>query len=240
MIHNSDCRPVLPTLPSDSVDFVLTDPPYLVNYTGRWDSGRRPVAGDSDPSWVFPVFAELFRVMRPNTLALTTYGWTQADVFVGTFKEIGFRLVSHLVFVKNVWGLGRFTRGQHEAAYLLAKGEPAMPDKPISDVVEWTREEYAFHPNQKPVGALGRVLSARTEARPGAGPVHGERLNAPGRQGPWTLRHRHRDRGRILPESQGTAGTRGPLRRLFRLNRGGDGREIVNRLGEGHARKRSA
>jgi DNA modification methylase len=34
-----------------------------------------------------------------------------------------------------------------------------MPEKPVSDVVEWHRELDAFHPNQKPVGALYRVLA---------------------------------------------------------------------------------
>ena len=29
-IHHGDCLEVLPTLPSESIDFVLTDPPYLV------------------------------------------------------------------------------------------------------------------------------------------------------------------------------------------------------------------
>ena len=30
-IHHGDCRAVLPTFAAESFDFVLTDPPYLVN-----------------------------------------------------------------------------------------------------------------------------------------------------------------------------------------------------------------
>jgi site-specific DNA-methyltransferase (adenine-specific) len=62
--------------------------------------------------------------------------------------------------VKNVWGLGRFTRGQHETAYLLAKGSPPMPPRGISDVIEWERDPDAFHPNQKPVAALYPLIAA--------------------------------------------------------------------------------
>jgi len=164
-IYHGDCRTVLPTLPSESVDFVLTDPPYLVNYTGRWDSDRHAIVGDDDPSWVRPVFSELFRVMRPDTFAVTFYGWPHADIFVGAFKAIGFRLVSHVVFIKHLWGLGRYFRGQHEVAYLLGKGKPAVPEKPISDVIDWTREPDAFHPNQKPVAAIGRVLATYAPER---------------------------------------------------------------------------
>lgn len=158
-IYHGDCLQVLPTLPAESVDFVLTDPPYLVDYRGRWDGSRRAIVGDRDGNWVGPAFAEIYRVMKRDSFAVTTYGWPHSDLFVGTFRAIGFRLVSHIVFVKNVWGLGRFTRGRHETAFLLAKGRPPKPDRGIADVIEWTREEDAFHPNQKPVGALRPLIA---------------------------------------------------------------------------------
>src|SRR5262249_22629738 len=58
---------------------------------------------------------------------------------------------------------GRFTRGQHEVAYLLAKGRPAIPQRAISDVIEWEREQDAFHPNQKPVAALVPLVLSYAE-----------------------------------------------------------------------------
>lgn len=51
------------------------------------------------------------------------------------------------------------TRSQHEVSFLLAKGKPKIHGKPISDVVEWTREQNAIHPNQKPLDALYPILS---------------------------------------------------------------------------------
>lgn len=151
---------MLPELQAESVDFVLTDPPYLVGYRGRWDGDRRIIVGDEDPAWLAPAFSEIFRVMKKDTFCVSFYGWPHADVFVGLWKSLGFRLVSHLAFVKNVWGLGRFTRGQHETAYLLAKGHPCIPESPISDTIEWEREQDAFHPNQKPVAALYPLVAA--------------------------------------------------------------------------------
>ena len=164
-IHHDDCLEVLPTFDAESFDFVLTDPPYLVDYKGRWDGDKKGIVGDGESSWLRPAFAEIYRVLKDDSLAVTFYGWPHADVFVGVFKELGFRLVSHLVFVKNVWGLGRFTRGQHETAYLLAKGKPPIPKNGTSDVFEWVREAETFHPNQKPVGAMKKILS--TYAPPG-------------------------------------------------------------------------
>ena len=99
-------------------------------------------------------------MLKRDSFAVVFYGWKHADLFVGTFKALGFRPVSHLAFVKNVWGLGRFTRGQHETAYLLAKGRPKPPPRGISDVIEWERELDAVHPNQKPVAALYPLIAA--------------------------------------------------------------------------------
>jgi site-specific DNA-methyltransferase (adenine-specific) len=151
---------ILPSLAAESIDFVLTDPPYLVRFKGRWDGCQGIIVGDDDSKWLAPAFAEIFRVMRQDTFCVSFYGWPHADVFVGVWKALGFRLVSHLAFVKNVWGLGRFTRGQHETAYLLAKGRPAIPENPISDTIEWEREQDAFHPNQKPVTSLYPLIAA--------------------------------------------------------------------------------
>jgi site-specific DNA-methyltransferase (adenine-specific) len=164
-IYHGDCTKILPSMAGESVDFVLTDPPYLVRYKGRWELGQEQIVGDDDPSWLMPSFAEIWRVLKPDSLCVSFYGWPHSDLFVGVWKALGFRLVSHLAFVKRVWGLGRFTRSQHETAYLLAKGRPPVPAEGIADVIEWQREPDAFHPNQKPAEALHPLLA--TFAREG-------------------------------------------------------------------------
>ena len=45
-ILHADCIKALPRLPSASVDFILTDPPYLVNYRSR--DGRKVANDDND------------------------------------------------------------------------------------------------------------------------------------------------------------------------------------------------
>src|SRR5262249_45530175 len=103
-------------------------------------------------------FRETFRVMQPNSLCVSFYGWPEADVFLGTWKALGFRPVSHFAFMKRM-GLGRYSRSSHETAYLLAKGHPAIPAFAPSDAIELVRESECFHPNQKPVLALLALLT---------------------------------------------------------------------------------
>jgi site-specific DNA-methyltransferase (adenine-specific) len=54
----------------------------------------------------------------------------------------------------------RFLRYQHEAAYLLAKGDVNPPAAPISDVLDWSYTGNRFHPTQKPVEVLRPLIAS--------------------------------------------------------------------------------
>lgn len=161
VIHG-DCLAVMPTLPSGSVDFILTDPPYLVRYRDR--SGRT-VANDRDGSWLAPAFAEAYRLLKDDSLCVSFYGWQAVDAFMAAWRTAGFRPVGHLVFAKRYASSSRFTAARHEAAYLLAKGRPALPASPPDDVVPFPYTGNRLHPTQKPVPALSSLIAAYT--RPG-------------------------------------------------------------------------
>ena len=69
-LHLGNCIPLMQSLPENSVDLILTDPPYLVNYRDR--TGRK-IAGDINGDWLNPAFAEMYRVMRHNRFAVSFY-----------------------------------------------------------------------------------------------------------------------------------------------------------------------
>ena len=152
-----DCLEILPRIPSAGVDFVLTDPPYLVNYRDR--SGRS-ITNDLNDQWLKPVFTELFRVLRPDSLCVSFYGWSRVDRFFSAWTAAGFRVVGHLVFAKPYASKTRFVGYRHESAYLLAKGNPGEPGNPPPDVLPWKYSGNALHPTQKPVSALRPLIEA--------------------------------------------------------------------------------
>jgi site-specific DNA-methyltransferase (adenine-specific) len=150
-ILNADCLKALPMLPDGSVDFILTDPPYITRYRSR--DGRR-VPNDDNDTWLMPAFAEMYRVLADNSFCVSFYGWPMADRFMQAYRAAGFRIVGHLMFPKTYASSTRFLRYQHESAHLLAKGNPAAPQKPIGDVIAWDYTGNKLHPTQKPVLSL--------------------------------------------------------------------------------------
>ena len=83
-IINGDCLDVLPGLRAESIDFILTDPPYLARYTSR---DGRTVPNDDNDAWLKPAFAQMHRVLAPDRFCISFYGWPQADRFIAAWRE---------------------------------------------------------------------------------------------------------------------------------------------------------
>jgi adenine-specific DNA-methyltransferase len=142
-VLQGDCIEAMRQFHSAIVDFVLTDPPYLVNYAfndGR-DAERRVAQ---------------FGIQRD----LSLLRWNRADRFIAAWREAGFRIAGHLTFVKKYESRKRFLAYAHEYAYLLAKGSPSIPAQPISDVIEWEYTGNKLHPTQKPLCVLTPLIES--------------------------------------------------------------------------------
>jgi site-specific DNA-methyltransferase (adenine-specific) len=158
-IHQGDCIEVMRQMSAESVDFILTDPPYLVNYRDR--TGRS-IQNDANADWLKPAMHEAYRVLKQDRVAIMFYGWTRVDEFFAAWREAGFQPVGHLVFQKAYSSKSRFLSYRHEQAYLLAKGRPPLPKQPIGDVLDMPYSGNRLHPTQKPVTALIPLLRSFT------------------------------------------------------------------------------
>jgi len=152
-----DCIGLMRGLDAESVDFVLTDPPYLVDYRSR--DGRR-VKNDDNEDWLLPAYREVRRVMKQSTLCVSFYGWHKADVFLSAWRAAGLTPVGHIVFRKQYVSARRLLLYQHEQAYLLCKGPTPRTSEPISDVIDFPYSGNTLHPTQKPIEALEPLIDA--------------------------------------------------------------------------------
>ncbi|QKM57685.1 DNA methyltransferase [Burkholderia glumae] len=160
LLFRGDCLVALPQLARESVDCVITDPPYLVNFRDR--SGRS-IANDVTDEWLDPAFAEIYRVLKRDTVCVSFYGWNKVDRFFQAWKRAGFRVCGHLIFTKTYGSKSGMVKYQHEAAYVLGKGRPEAPANPIADVQPFPYTGNRHHPTEKPVAALRTLIAAFTK-----------------------------------------------------------------------------
>jgi adenine-specific DNA-methyltransferase len=152
-----DCVQVMGQMPSDSVDVIVTDPPYVCRFQAR---DGRTVANDDRSDWIAPAFTQMYRVLKPDRFCVSFYGWNTVDRFFSAWKGAGFRPVGHVVFAKRYASKEWFVAYSHESAYLLAKGNPAKPHLMLRDVLEWQYTGNIRHPTEKPLMAMTLLIQA--------------------------------------------------------------------------------
>ena len=159
MIHG-DCIEVMRTLADGSVDFIITDPPYIASYKSRDD---RTIQNDDNARWLAPAFAQMYRVLTHDAFAVSFYGWPKTELFFNASKQAGFRVGGHIIFRKRYTSKSAFLQYRHEGAYLLVKGHPDYPAKPLPDVMDWTYTGNKLHPTQKSIHILKPLIEAFSE-----------------------------------------------------------------------------
>jgi len=156
-IHG-ECIDVLGRFPARSIDCIITDPPYLVNFVDR---SRRAFQNDNphDGHWLLPAYQQMYRVLKNDSFCVSFYGYTRAEWFLSAWREAGFRIEEHLTFIKHYpSSTGQLAR-HHEQAYVLSKGKPKVSTT-IRNVIEFPYSGNKYHPSQKPIEALLPLVTA--------------------------------------------------------------------------------
>lgn len=161
-LYLGDCLEIMPLL--GKVDAVVTDPPYGVSFqSNRREEKYKKIENDTELTWLPKISNLTYEVLKDNSVMISFYGWPHIDQFMTTWKTSGFEPKSHFVWVKNNIGCGWFTRPQHESAYLLAKGKPNKPKIAPSNVLNADMTGNEYHPTQKPVTLLERLIKPYTQ-----------------------------------------------------------------------------
>jgi len=89
VIFNGDCIDVMRFFDRGTVDFILTDPPYVTNFRDRQG---RTVANDDNGRWLRPAFNQSYRSIAEILLG---FRGTKEDFESDPRKNKARRLVSH-------------------------------------------------------------------------------------------------------------------------------------------------
>lgn len=156
------------SLEDNSIDTIVTDPPYLVNYkTNRRKTPHKfchVIQNDNNFDLVETYMRECYRIMKPNTAMFMFCSSVHADWFKQTLEKIGFKWKSTVIWVKNCHTAGDLAGGlgrQYECIMLVEKGRAIRRNTyRYTDVWNFNRvcHQKLLHQNQKPLDLIKRCI----------------------------------------------------------------------------------
>ena len=186
-IINADCMDVLKKLPSNSIDLVVTSPPYnLKNSTGngmkdgrggKWANAAL-IEGyenydDCMPAeeyarWQHEVLMELVRVIKDDGAIFYNHKWRVQAGLIQDRRDIVYDVPLRQIIIWKRKGGINFNSGYflptYEVIYLIAKKDFKLAPHANSygDVWEIMQEQRNDHPAPFPVELIDRIISSTT------------------------------------------------------------------------------
>lgn len=169
-LYNGDCLEVMKNIADESIDLIVTDPPYLINYCRHDKNSRfsKPIKNDDNPQLIKDYINECYRVMKKNTAMYMFTNYKTVDFFKQELEKAGFNIKNIIVWDKQRQGMGdlKTTFGySYEFIFFVSKGQPQIRGKRISDVWRFNRvsSKLQVHQNEKPVDLLSQCIEKSSD-----------------------------------------------------------------------------
>jgi site-specific DNA-methyltransferase (adenine-specific) len=161
----------LRTLPSASVDLIVTDPPYesLEKHRAIGTTTRLKHSKASSNDWfsIFPnarfpeFFAEAYRVLSKDRHFYLFCDPETMFVAKPIAERAGFKFWKPLVWDKVSIGMGYHYRSRYEFVLFFEKGKRKLANLGVADIIEQARIRGQY-PAEKPVGVADVLVRQST------------------------------------------------------------------------------
>ena len=155
---STDSDAVAKLMNGEKADMVFTDPPYNVAFNGRsskFDVIKNDDLSDSEFKDFISGFVSVLNILSPKNY----YIWCNWKFYGLLHSMVEYKAC--IVWAKNVFGLGRGYRHQHEFCLFNGKLDDGINNE--SDLWEIAKDTNYQHPTQKPIALADRALNNHKE-----------------------------------------------------------------------------
>jgi site-specific DNA-methyltransferase (adenine-specific) len=163
-LYNMDCLELMRTMPDKSVDLVLTDPPYGINYQSNMRVCVEKFAKlkNDNNDMRFVAYPELHRALRDDCVVIVFCSFKN---YAEDYNELTklFDIKNCIVWDKGGGGIGDLTHSlstDYELAIVAHKGDCEIRGKRDGSVWKYRKVNPIdmLHPTQKPVDLLAKAI----------------------------------------------------------------------------------
>ena len=161
-IIEGDCLEQLDVLAKDSVDLVVTDPPYGIEYQSKHRDNKFDVL-ENDDKIDTSFIPKIERVTKPNSGLYVFTRWDVYPEWLEAIKASEFEVKNCIVWDKKIHGMGDLYESyapQHEFIIYATKGNVELNGKRPTDIIREQRvsPEDLEHPTEKPVSLISKLI----------------------------------------------------------------------------------
>lgn len=169
-LQQGDCLELMKDIPDESIDLIVTDPPYKITSRGNGgNSGgmfqkkivnKGQVFNNNDIS-IKDYLGEFYRMLKPQTHCYIMTNNKNITEFLMAVKDSDFHFIKNLVWVKDNKIMGQSYMSQFEYIIFLRKGHhKKINNCGESDVLTFPNKKLkdengkTIHDTEKPVGLM--------------------------------------------------------------------------------------
>lgn len=164
-LRQGDCIEILKSMPSESIDLIVTDPPYRTisggNKSDKWKSGYASSVLYKNDGKIFDNnniefsdwLPEVYRVLKDGTHFYCMTNVLNINKIIVEAEKVGFYLHNILVWEKNTANANRWYMKNCEFTLFFKKGKAKTINNPSSKMIHKFNNPVGnkLHPTQKPV-----------------------------------------------------------------------------------------
>ncbi|MEC6830978.1 DNA-methyltransferase [Photobacterium toruni] len=166
-LYQQDAVEWLSSLADNSIDLLITDPPYesLEKHRKIGTTTRLKNSKSSSNQWfdIFPnqrfqiLLEQAYRVLKPNSHFYLFCDQETMFYIKPIAEQVGFKFWKPIVWDKVAIGMGYHYRARYEFILFFEKGKRKLTNLSIPDVLEFKRV-YRGYPTEKPVALIKTLI----------------------------------------------------------------------------------
>jgi site-specific DNA-methyltransferase (adenine-specific) len=163
-IYNEDAFLGIKKIKDNSIDLIITDPPYGINFTKGYKSGSKElILGDDGFSvmvFVDELMKDCARILKPNG---AIYVFTRFDVYPYWWLKMKNYLdtKNQIIWSKGGGGMGDLKGNfsyNYESIIYATKGKHQIRGKRDGSIWNIKKCKQTFHDTQKPIELIEKII----------------------------------------------------------------------------------
>jgi len=167
-IYNMDCMEGMDEIKPQTIDAIITDPPYMINTKSDGQGKLSPWADYCNGAWWYTAWIKKARkILKPTGCLWTFLNWRSFVTFQKAICDARWSIESVLVWDKCWIGPGgdKGLRPSYELVALLAMPEFKIEDRGLADIqrFKWSSIKPNGHPAEKPISLMRWLITNSTK-----------------------------------------------------------------------------